>query len=157
MTEEATVPTSAPVPAIGGLDASGLPAVGTAVTFSKTVGESDVYLMAGITGDFSPNHVNEEYMKGTRYGRRIAHGVLCVGYMSTCSTKMIELMANRPTVSYGYDRIRFIKPVFIGDTLTVDYRIAERDETKGELRAQVSVTNQHGDLVAVAVHILKLA
>jgi acyl dehydratase len=66
-------------------------------------------------------------------------------------------MANRPTVSYGYDRIRFIKPVFIGDTLTVDYRIAERDETKGELRAQVSVTNQHGDLVAVAVHILKLA
>ena len=75
MTEEAMIPTPGPA-AAGGLDASGLPAVGTTVTFSKTVGESDVYLMAGITGDFSPNHVNEEYMNGTRYGRRIAHGVL---------------------------------------------------------------------------------
>ena len=131
--------------------------IGDSVMFAKTVGETDIYMFAGITGDFSVNHVNEQYMAQSKFGRRIAHGALLVGYMSTCSTKMIELMANRPTVSYGYDRIRFIKPVFIGDTLTVDYRIAERDETKGELRAQVSVTNQHGDLVAVAVHILKLA
>src|SRR5437763_14100239 len=102
MTEEATVPAFAHVPATGGLDASGLPAVGTAVTFSKTVGECDVDLMAGITGDFSPNHVNEEDRKGTRYGCRIAPGVLGVGYMSTCWTKVSELMANRPTTCYRY-------------------------------------------------------
>ena len=64
--------------------------VGDSVTFAKTVGETDIYLFAGITGDFSVNHVNEQYMAQSKYGRRIAHGALMVGYMSTCSTKMIE-------------------------------------------------------------------
>ena len=64
--------------------------VGDQVQFSKTVGESDVYLFAGITGDLSGNHVNEEFMKRSTYGRRIAHGVLLVGFMSTCSTMMID-------------------------------------------------------------------
>ncbi len=63
--------------------------VGDQVTFSKTVGESDVYLFAGITGDFAGNHVNEEYMKRSSYGRRIAHGALLVGFMSTASSMMI--------------------------------------------------------------------
>ena len=58
-------------------------AVGDSVSFSKTVGESDVYLFAGISGDFSPNHIDEEVMKATPYGRRIAHGALLVGYMFT--------------------------------------------------------------------------
>ena len=62
------------------------------VTFSKTVGESDIYGFAGITGDFSPNHVNDQYMKSSSYGQRIAHGALMVGYMSTTSTMM-----KRPT------------------------------------------------------------
>ncbi|WP_425547556.1 MaoC/PaaZ C-terminal domain-containing protein [Actinomadura vinacea] len=50
--------------------------VGDEVTFSKTVAESDVYLFAGVTGDLAPNHVDAEYMAGTPYGRRVAHGVL---------------------------------------------------------------------------------
>ena len=65
-------------------------AVGDEVTFSKTVAESDVYLFAGITGDLAPNHVDAEYMKRSAYGRRIAHGALLVGYMSTASTRIIQ-------------------------------------------------------------------
>lgn len=64
-------------------------AIGDTVAFTKTVSESDVYLFAGITGDLSPNHVNEEYMKQSSYGRRMAHGALLVGFMSTASTMAI--------------------------------------------------------------------
>ena len=53
--------------------------LGERFAFHKTVSESDVYLFAGITGDFSPNHVDEAFMRGTRYGRRIAHWALIVG------------------------------------------------------------------------------
>src|SRR5215510_270827 len=63
-------------------------AVGDHASFSKTVGESDVYLFAGITGDFAPNHVNKAFMEKSSYGRLIAHGALLVGYMSTASTMM---------------------------------------------------------------------
>ena len=100
--------------------------VGDQVQFAKTVGESDVYLFAGITGDLSSNHVNEEVMRRSSYGRRIAHGALMIGFMSTSSTLMIEksggVGSEETPVSLGYDRIRFLAPVFIGDTITVTYR-----------------------------------
>jgi 3-hydroxybutyryl-CoA dehydratase len=133
--------------------------IGDQVTFSKTVGESDIYLFAGITGDFSGNHVNEEYMKGSPYGRRIAHGALLIGYMSTASTMMIDNcvragIAETP-VSLGYDRVRFTAPVFINDTITVNYRIKETDPDSGRSRSEITVTNQAGETVAVAEHILK--
>ncbi|MCL6607521.1 MAG: dehydratase [Geminicoccaceae bacterium] len=132
--------------------------VGQSVSFAKTVGESDVYLFAGITGDLSPNHVNEQVMAGTSYGRRIAHGALLVGFMSTCSTRMIEQAPPTPDatpVSLGYDRIRFLAPVFIGDTLTFTYAIVEVDPARRRSRARIEAVNQHGTLVAVAEHILK--
>ena len=133
--------------------------VGDQVSFSKTVGEYDVYGFAGITGDFSGNHVDEEFMKRSVYGRRIAHGVLLVGYMSTCSTMMIAKASGTESgetaVSLGYDRIRFLGAVFIGDTVTVTYRIAEIDPERRRSRSEIEVRNQHGDLVAVAQHILK--
>jgi acyl dehydratase len=133
--------------------------VGDQVSFSKTVGEYDIYGFAGITGDFSGNHVDEEFMKRSVYGRRIAHGVLLVGYMSTCSTMMIErsrgTAGGETPVSLGYDRIRFLGPVFIGDTITVTYRIAEIDPERRRSRSEIEVRNQDGDLVAVAQHILK--
>ena len=128
--------------------------VGQIATFAKTVGESDVYLFAGLTGDLYQNHTNEEYMKTTRYGRRIAHGALLVGYMSAASTRVTECCSH-PVVSYGYDRIRFVKPVFFGDTVTVEYRITERDEAQQKVFAQVTCTNQRDEVVAVATHILK--
>ncbi len=128
---------------------------GAEVRFSRTVSESDIYLFAGITGDHSPNHMDEEYMKKTRYGRRIAHGALLVGFMSTASSKMAERIPH-PLVSYGYDRIRFVRPVFPGDTITVEYRIAERDSERNRLLSEITVTNQRGQVVAAAVHILQL-
>jgi 3-hydroxybutyryl-CoA dehydratase len=133
--------------------------LGEQVRFSKTVSESDVYQFAGITGDFSVNHVNEEYMKGTIYGRRIAHGVLLVGFMSTASTMLIERSVARGSdetaVSLGYDRIRFLKPVFLGDTITVTYTVEKIDAAARRTWAKVEIANQHGELVTVGQHLLK--
>jgi acyl dehydratase len=130
--------------------------IGTRVAFAKTIGESDVYLFAGITGDFSPNHVNAEYMKTTPYGGIIAHGALLVGLMSTCSTRVLDHATSaRPVVSYGYDRIRFVKPVRVGDTVTITYEIVAADAPRAMTTAAVEATNQHGEVVAVATHILK--
>ena len=129
--------------------------IGTTAKFSKTVGESDVYLFAGITGDLDPNHVDEEYCKQTPFGSRIAHGALVVGYMSTTST-LVTQGFERPIVSLGYDRIRFVKPVFIGDTINVTYKIVQIDVEKQRTIADIQVTNQNGETVAVATHIQKV-
>ena len=132
--------------------------VGREVTFTKTVSESDVYLYAGITGDFSPNHVNRTYMERSAWGRRMAHGMLLVGFVSTASTIAIadtrEDTGETP-VAVGMDRLRFLKPVFIGDTVTVSYRIEGFDATKRRTVAKAALTNQDGELVAVADHLLQ--
>lgn len=128
--------------------------IGQSVTFSKTLGESDVYLFAGLTGDLAPQHVNDEYMSRTAYGQRIAHGVLLLGFASTASTLMLaELGA--AAVSYGYDRLRFTAPAFIGDTVTVRYQIAEVDTDAATTRSSVEVRTQDDRLCLVATHILK--
>jgi 3-hydroxybutyryl-CoA dehydratase len=128
-------------------------AAGREVQFTKTVGESDVYLFAGITGDLSPNHVDEVAMSKTQYGRRIAHGALLVGFMSNTSTAMISALGGT-AVSYGYNRVRFIAPVFIGDTITVTYTIREVDRDGSKTLADVVVRNAEGTTVAAAEHIL---
>jgi acyl dehydratase len=133
-------------------------AVGDATSFSKTVSESDVYLFAGISGDFAPNHVNKAYMEKSSYGALIAHGALLVGFMSTASTQMAMGSRSDATVtgvSLGYDRMRFLAPVFFGDTITVDYRIASIDTERLRAAADIRITNQDGTLVAVATHLLK--
>src|SRR5687767_16020807 len=129
--------------------------VGRKATVSKTVSEADVYLFAGITGDFSPNHVDEAYMRKTPYGRRIAHGALAVGFMSQASTKILEGLEGT-WVSYGYDRVRFPAPLFFGDTVTVTYEVVERDEAARKAFSRVTVTTDRGSVVAAATHILKL-
>ena len=123
--------------------------IGTSSVFTKTVSESDVYIYAGISGDFSPNHINEEYMKDGRYGRRVAHGTLLLGFMSAASA---SLYLGR-TVSLGYDRVRFVKPVFFGDTIRTEYKIARYDLDKKRVFADVTCTNQRNETVAVAVNI----
>lgn len=133
--------------------------VGDAVAFEKTVGESDVYLFAGITGDFAPNHVNEAFMQKSAYGRRIAHGALLIGFMSTASSLIIDKHVapggDETPVSLGYDRIRFIGPVFIGDTIRVSYTIKRIEPEKRRSYGEIAVTNQSGATVAVGEHILK--
>jgi 3-hydroxybutyryl-CoA dehydratase len=133
--------------------------IGDEVTFSKTVGESDVYLFAGITGDLSSNHVNDQVMKKSKFGQRIAHGALLVGFMSTTSTMMIEKSYDpnwgATPVSLGYDGIRFVGPVFINDTVTVTYRITAIDPERNRSTSDITVVNQDGETVAVGHHILK--
>ncbi len=129
--------------------------VGKKVEVAKTVGETDVYLFAGVTGDFARNHVDEEFMRRTRYGRRIAHGALLIGYMSRASTAICQGLPGT-IVSYGFDRIRFPAPAFIGDTVTVTYEIVDRDEAALKTFARVTCTTQRGDVVAAATHILKV-
>ena len=131
--------------------------IGDSTSFTKTVSESDVYQFAGITGDFSPNHVNKAYMEKSSYGRLMAHGALIVGFMSTVSTQIIahSREAEETPVSVGYDKVRFLKPVFLGDTITVAYTVSEIDVVRRRSTAGIEVTNQNDELVAVASHILQ--
>ena len=132
--------------------------VGESTTFSKTVSESDVYLFAGITGDLAPNHVNRAFMEKSSYGRLIAHGALLVGFMSTVSSMAIansRQAGDETPVSVGYDRIRFIRPVFLGETITVRYTIVEIEPERRRSYAEIEIINQDGTLVAVGRHILQ--
>ena len=130
------------------------------ITFSKTVGESDVYLFAGITGDLSPVHVDHEYMKrNSPFGERIAHGVLVLGFTSAASTIAAERLQARhgwkSMASLGYDGIRFVAPVRIGDTVTVRYRIEGRDDARQRTTSAFEVVNQRGETVLVGRHVMK--
>ncbi|KRE01221.1 dehydratase [Bosea sp. Root670] len=131
--------------------------LGQKAQFAKTVSESDVYLFAGITGDLAPNHVNKAYMEKSSYGRLQAHGALIIGYMSAASSIVTATArdGDETPVSLGYDRIRIVGPVFFGDTVTVDYEIDTIDAERRRATGAIRVTNQDGELVAVATHILK--
>lgn len=133
--------------------------VGDQVKFSKTVSESDVYLFAGISGDLSDVHCNEQYMSESAYGRRIAHGVLSMGFMSTASTVMftphVRHYVGLTPVSQGYDRVRFMAPVFFGDTITITYTIARIEPERSRCLSEVVASNQHGTAVASATHIMR--
>jgi acyl dehydratase len=136
---------------------------GEVFKFAKTVGEVDVTLFAGLTGDFSDTHINEQYMQErSSLGQRIAHGALLVGYMSTVSTISIAHIIHKDDlsdfpVSSGYDKIRFLNPVFFGDTVTVSYEISEIDRDGGKSFAKMEAKNQKGELLAVGVHVMRWA
>jgi acyl dehydratase len=133
-------------------DASWFPPVGARSTFRKTVTESDVGLFAGITGDFAPQHTDDEYMRSRPQGRRIAHGVLTLGLTSTAAARLCE--AHGVTaVSYGYDRVRFLSPVYLGDTVTVDYVIERVDAEARKAFAAMTATTG-GEPCLVGTHVL---
>jgi 3-hydroxybutyryl-CoA dehydratase len=129
--------------------------VGLNARLAKTVSESDVYLFAGISGDLDPNYVDEEYCRKTSLGHRVAHGALIVGYTSAASTRILQDF-DRLMVSVGYDRIRFLKPVYFGDTLTIDYEITRIERERERTVGKIEVKNQRDELVAVATHIMQL-
>lgn len=135
--------------------------VGDRYRFSKTVGETDVTLFAGLTGDFSDTHINEQYMQErSNLGGRIAHGALLIGYMSTASTLSIahvihdDELTDFP-VSAGYDKIRFLRPTLLGDTITVHYVVEKIDRDRGKSIAKIEVVNQRNELVAVGQHVMR--
>lgn len=133
--------------------------VGQSASFTKTVSESDIYGFAGITGDFAPPHVDEEFMKSSQYGQRVAHGALLVGFMSTASAliagRAIDTTPGVTPMSIGYDRVRFVGPVMIGDTVTVTYTINSLEPERQRTRADLLAVNQRGETVGVAEHIMK--
>jgi 3-hydroxybutyryl-CoA dehydratase len=117
--------------------------VGDSAQFSKTVSETDVYLFAGITGDFNPAHVDEEYARKTYFGTRIAHGLLPAGFISA-------VMGNRlpgPGSIYLRQELTFLGTVKIGDTITARVEVMEIDTVKGRVRMLTTCDNQEGKRV----------
>ena len=98
-------------------------------------------------------------MRASQYGRRVAHGALLVGFMSTASAilagRVIESNPGITPMSIGYDRVRFVGPVFIGDTITVKYTIKALEPERSRSRADLMATNQNGETVGVAEHLMK--
>ncbi len=128
--------------------------IGATRTFTKTFSESDVYLFAGIIGDFFPAHVNEIYCKSMPYKTRIVHGCLTFSLASTVSGQAATESGHN-MVAWGYDNLRFIKPVFMGDTITASYVFTELDHNKMRTTAECTMTNQHGELVLSCTHYMK--
>ena len=117
--------------------------LGETATFSKTIGEEDILLFAGLSGDVYPLHVDEEYAKTTRFGRRAAHGMLSASLIST----VCGLLLQRPGGLLIGQTIRYRRPVFVGDTLTATAEVAELMPDKRRVRCKTTILNQHGDLV----------
>lgn len=124
-------------------------------SYGRTITEADLVLHAGQTGDFFPHHMDAEWCATQPFGQRIAHGTLVLSVAVGMAVDEI----NPQSMSYGYDRIRFIKPVFIGDTITVTAEITEmtdhrkQPERYGYIHELVTVRNQHGDTVLVLTHL----
>jgi acyl dehydratase len=133
--------------------------VGDRAEFSKTITETDLALFAAVSGDFDPIHVDEAYARTTPFGRRIAHGGLSLALLSTVSaliSRRARDRGNRGTsVSLGYDRIRFLAPVFVGDTLTARYTVLELDPATQRSRSKVEVLKANGELAVAGEHLMK--
>lgn len=117
--------------------------VGDSAQFSKTVSETDVYLFAGITGDFNPAHVDEEYAKKTYFGTRIAHGLLPAGFISA----VLGTRLPGPGSIYLRQELTFLGTVKVGDTITARVEVTEIDTTKGRVRMLTTCDNQEGKRV----------
>lgn len=114
--------------------------VGDVAEFAKTVTETDIYLYAGITGDFNPAHVNEAYAKNTFFKTRIAHGMLTAGFISA-------IIANQlpgPGTIYMKQELSFLAPVRIGDTITARVEVLELLAEKNRVRLKTTCSNQDG-------------
>ena len=126
----------------------------TRTTTGRTITETDFVVHAGHTGDFFPHHMDAEFMKTTEFGQRIAHGtmVFAIGVGLTAS------VINPVAFSYGYDRLRFVRPVFIGDTIKTRTTVAAKEDDPkrpghGRVIERVEVINQRGEVVLAADHI----
>ena len=127
------------------------PTVGDRVSFSKTITETDVYLFAGITGDFYELHMNKVYAEAAPMGRQIAHGVIAMGLASTVATNIQKKYEYwTPAVLYGYDKVRFIKPIYFGDTLTAHQTVSEFDPETNKMVSKIEVFNQRNEIVLAA-------
>jgi 3-hydroxybutyryl-CoA dehydratase len=121
------------------------------VTRGRTITESDVVNFAGLSGDFVELHTNEEYARQAPFGKRIAHGLLTLSISSGLMTQM-NLVTDTVIAFYGIDKLRFVKPVFIGDTVHVRKKVVDamaKSSEMGVVTFETSVLNQNGDAVLV--------
>lgn len=120
----------------------------------RTITETDIVIHAGQTGDFFPHHMDEEWCKTQPFKKRIAHGTL----IFSIAIGMTANQINEVSMTYGYDGLRFTKPVFIGDTIKVKVTIKEKRDHKkpeyGLITEAIEVLNQHNETVMVCDHIL---
>jgi 3-hydroxybutyryl-CoA dehydratase len=132
---------------------------GLSVSYTASPSAEDVARFVELSGDDYEAHTDEAFMARSQFGRRIAHGALLVGYMSAAGTKAIRASQARGNttvpVSLGYDRMRFVGPVFFGDTVTVTYTVTGVDAERRRSVATLEASNQNGQTVAVAEHIMK--
>lgn len=124
-------------------------------TIGRTITEADIVIHAGQTGDFYPHHMDAEWCKTQPFGRRIAHGTL----IFSVAVGMTAGEINPEAFSYGYDRLRFIKPVFIGDTIRVRVTIKEKRDAKkspdhGVVVELCEVFNQDDKVALACEHLL---
>lgn len=124
-------------------------------TPGRTVTEADIVFHAGHSGDFYPHHVDQEFCKTLPHAQRIAHGTLTFLFA-------VGLQANCGRIAghfEGFQRLRFIKPVFIGDTLTVRLTVLRKKtdgESKGVVTEKCEAINQQGELVFVMEQSLRV-
>lgn len=114
--------------------------LGDYAEFSKTVTETDIYLFAGIVGDFNPAHVNEAYAKNTYFKTRIAHGMLAAGFVSAT----IGMQLPGPGSVYISQELKFLAPVRIGDTVTAHVEVAELNTEMNRVKLATWCVNQDG-------------
>jgi monoamine oxidase len=124
-------------------------------TSGRTITEADVVLHAGHSGDFFPHHVDTEFARKTSFGERIAHGTMTF----TIGIGLTASQINPVAFTYGYDRLRFPKPVFIGDTIYTRVTIKAKEEDAkrpgfGRVVESCEVMNHRGDVVLYCEHIL---
>lgn len=116
--------------------------VGQCAEFAKTFYENDVYLFAGISGDFNPLHLDEEAAKNSIFRRRVIHGALLNALVSTA---LGMYLPGEGTIYISQDSC-FKRPVFIGDTVTVKVKISEIDK-RNRARMSTNIFNQRGEIV----------
>jgi monoamine oxidase len=127
----------------------------TRLTHGRTITETDFVVHAGHSGDFFPHHLDAEFMKTSPFGQRIAHGTMTF----TIGIGLTATVINPAAFTYGYDRLRFPKPVFIGDTLHSRVTIHAKEDdpkrpTHGRIVERVEVLNQREECVLACEHVL---
>ena len=124
--------------------------IGDTEQFSKTITDADVLLFAAVSGDMNQLHINEEYGKTTRFGKRIAHGALTSSLIPAALTKAF------PGSVYISQYVEFKNPVFIGDTITAVVKCIEKKE-KRRVIMETNCYNQDGVCVLEGSAETKLA
>ena len=118
--------------------------LGETAEFSKTITETDVYLYAGISGDFNPLHVDEEYAKTTLFGKRVAHGGLPTALLAPILGMKLPGIG---TIALE-TRTKFRKPVYIGDTITCKATVIDKNPRMKTITMKVIWFNQKGEVVS---------